>query len=66
MSKVEDIQGAIQSLSQDEYARLRRWFAARDWAAWDGEIEKDSDSGALDFLVEEALDEKAKGDLKEI
>ncbi len=66
MSRVEEIQEAIQGLPPDEYARLRRWFADKDWAAWDEEIERDSASGALDFLVEEAEREKAKGRLEEI
>lgn len=33
---------------------LRQWFAERDWAAWDREVEEDAKSGRLDFLAEEA------------
>ena len=66
MSRVEDIQSAIVSLSPKEYARLRQWFAARDWAQWDREIEKDAASGKLDFLIEEAMAEKDQGNLREL
>ncbi len=66
MSKVEKIQAVIESLSEDEYARLRRWFSERDWKKWDRQIQGDSESGKLDSLVKEALDEKAKGNLKEL
>ncbi len=66
MANVEEIQEAIEGLPPEDYARLRRWFAAKDWAEWDEEIERDSASGALDFLVEEAEREKAKGSLGEI
>ena len=66
MSKVEKIQVAIESLSEEEYARLREWFSERDWEKWEREIEADSESGKLDFLIKEARDEKAKGKLKEL
>lgn len=66
MLKVEEIQSAIESLSEDEYARLRRWFSEKDWEKWDRQIEEDSESGKLEFLIKEAFDEKAKGKLKEL
>ena len=55
MSRVESIQSAILSLSPEEYAQLRQWFAERDWEQWDKQIEEDSASGKLDFLIEEAM-----------
>ncbi|MBI5747790.1 MAG: hypothetical protein HZA00_01605 [Nitrospinae bacterium] len=66
MLKVEEIEATIESLSDDEYARLREWFYERDWKKWDRQIEADSESGKLDFLIKEALNEKAKGNLKEL
>ncbi len=60
MTKVQEIQIAIQSLSQEEYVRLRQWFLERDWEQWDLQIEADSRAGKLDFLVDEAREEKAK------
>ncbi|MBI2908068.1 MAG: hypothetical protein HYX92_10490 [Chloroflexi bacterium] len=66
MSEVERIQAEIESLSDEEYSRLRRWFSEKDWEKWDSEIEADAKSGKLDFLVKEALDEKARGSLKEL
>ncbi len=66
MSTVEKILRSIESLSEEEYARLREWFAERDWEKWDNQLEEDSESGKLDFLIEEASDEKEKGKLKEL
>jgi len=66
MANVNDIQAAIASLSEEEYARLRQWFSERDWAQWDRQIETDSATGKLDFLVREACDEKAKRKLKDL
>ena len=66
MSKVDEIKAAIEALPQEDYAQLRRWFSEKEWEEWDQQIDADSKSGKLDFLVKEALDEKAKGRLKEL
>lgn len=66
MTTVEKIQSAIKSLSPEEYAHLRLWFFERDWEKWDRQIERDSEAGQLDFLIEEAFAEKAQGRLKEL
>jgi len=66
MTKVQEIQAAIQSLSSDEFTYLRQWMIELDWEQWDKEIEKDSDLGKLDFLVDEALTEKARDELQEL
>ena len=62
ITRVEEIQVAIESLPYEEYIRLRQWFSERDWEKWDRQIETDSESGKLDFLIEEALTEKANRD----
>jgi hypothetical protein len=66
ITRVEDIQVAIESLPYEEYIRLRQWFSERDWEKWDRQIEADSESGKLDFLIEEAFNGKAEGILKEL
>ncbi|MCL4512159.1 MAG: hypothetical protein M1470_14050 [Bacteroidetes bacterium] len=66
MSKVIELEKAIESLDEAEYIQLRRWFSERDWDKWDRQIETDSDAGKLDFLVREALEEKRKGKLGEL
>jgi hypothetical protein len=66
MTRVEAIQSAIVSLSPAEYASLRQWFAERDWEQWDKQIEADTASGKLDFLITEAMAEKAQGQLRNL
>jgi hypothetical protein len=66
MITVEEIKKAIGSLSDKEYVSLRNWFSEKDWEKWDRKIVKDSKAGKLDFLIEEALDEKKRGLLKEL
>ena len=38
----------------------------KDWDKWDKQIETDSKSGKLDFLIADAKKEKEKGTLKEL
>ena len=64
MSKLREIEMAIDALPDEEYSEFRRWFLERDWAKWDRQIEADFTSGKLDFLVREAQEAKDKGTLK--
>ena len=66
MSTVEEIQSAIVSLPPEEYARLRAWFIERDWEQWDQQIAADAQAGKLDFLIAEAMAEKAQGHLRDL
>jgi hypothetical protein len=66
VSNVEAIQSAITSLAPEEYARLREWFIERDWEQWDQQIEADAQAGKLDFLIAEAMAEKAQGHLRDL
>jgi hypothetical protein len=64
--KVHEIKAAIGSLPAKDFARLRQWFAEKDWKKWDREIKEDARSDRLGFLIREAYDEKHKGKLKDL
>ena len=66
MSTVEEIKSAISALSKEDYVHLREWLSGKDWEQWDKEIEGDSASGELDFLMEEAVAEKNQGRLSKL
>ena len=66
MSRIENIQQAILSLSKTDYIQLRRWLSKLDWEEWDQQIEADSADGKLDFLVTEAKEAKQQGKLEAI
>jgi len=66
MRTASEIKTEIEALPHKEYVKLVSWLTERDWGIWDKQIEKDSQSGSLDFLIDEALNEKATGKLKEI
>ena len=58
MSNITKIQKAILSLPDVDYLQLRHWFNELDWEKWDRQIEEDSESGKLDFLIAEASEAK--------
>ncbi len=64
--RLTEIETAVERLSEQEYGKFRRWFLERDWQAWDREIEADSASDKLDFLVQEARDAKRTGRLRDM
>ena len=64
--KVEKIKAEIETLSREDFVRLREWFAERDWEQWDNKLEEDIAAGKLDFLLEEAKKATIDGKLKEL
>ena len=66
MSKIEALKAEIESLPVEEIDALLHWLAEREWERWDRQIEADSREGRLDFLVREAREAKAKGELRDL
>ena len=66
MKTFEELKSVIEALPHREYVKLTHWLSERDWQAWDEEIERDSVAGRLDFLIEEALEEKRAGSLRNL
>jgi len=66
MSTIQEIKEAITDLPDAEVIELRRWLSEREWERWDQQIERDSASGKLDFLLEEAHAAEEKGELKDL
>jgi len=64
IARIEEIKTAINLLPHDEVLNLWDWFSEKEWAKWDAQVESDSLSGKLDFLIEEAFSEKSKNKLK--
>ena len=54
MSTVQEIERAIEKLSDEEIAEIREWL-------WDRDIERDSLSGRFDAMAAEALREHQNG-----
>ena len=61
MSAVEKLELLIKSLSPEELAQFREWFAEFDAQVWDRQIEADVAAGKLDRLIEESMaDQRAR------
>jgi len=54
MTKVEEIEKAIEKLFPKDLKRILAWLSEKGWDEWDHEIKMDSDAGKLGFLVQEA------------
>ena len=66
MLALEEIEKEVLALPKNKYSDFRKWFLELDFNSWDKEIEKNSESGKLDFLIQEAISEKASGLLKQL
>ena len=62
MTKVEQLEKEVQSLTPEELASFRNWFAEFDWQAWDRQLEADVAAGKLDRFAAEALAEHQRGE----
>jgi hypothetical protein len=66
MTRVEELEMAVDSLTPKEYSRFRRWFLEQDWEKWDQAIEEDAEAGRLDFLVREAAEARNSRKLRDL
>lgn len=55
MSKIEQLERAVEALSAEERATFREWFSSFDGAEWDREIAADAASGRLDAAADAAI-----------
>jgi hypothetical protein len=59
MSTVQEIERAIEKLSDKEIAEIREWL-------WERDIERDAAAGRLDKFAEEALREHRSGKTRKL
>ena len=63
---LSELAKAISKLPLDQLAKFRDWFEAFDAARFDQKIERDTKTGKLDQLAEEALKAHRQGNTREI
>jgi hypothetical protein len=66
MTKLEDIEKAVEQLSPDEMARFRVWFEEFQADLFDARIEADMKAGKLDKHFDVALAAHAAGKSKKL
>jgi hypothetical protein len=63
---IQTLEQAVATLSPDELAEFRRWFAEFDAAHWDAQIEADAAAGKFDAMAAQALAEYQAGKAREL
>lgn len=58
---VDEIEAAISRLPKDQLKRFREWYEKFDADEWDAQIEKDTLSGKLDAIAEQAMADHQAG-----
>ena len=66
MTRIEDIEKAVEALSSEELARFRAWFEEFDARLFDDKIERDAKAGKLDKLIADARANHDAGRREEI
>ena len=64
MTSIQFIEDQIQRLDHQSFTMLRNWFVEYEHSRWDRQIADDSETGKLDFLINEALIEHQSGKTK--
>ena len=60
------LEDRILKLDYDSFSRLRDWLIELDNVRWDKQLEEDSNSGKLDFLINAALAEHKAGKTRDL
>ncbi len=66
MTRIQALEKEVRSLSHDELAKFRAWFARFDAVQWDRQIESDMATGKLDSLAARALAAHRRGESREL
>jgi hypothetical protein len=60
MSRIDEIERALENLSDEEFAQIARRIHALEQERWEKELDGDATAGKLDFLRDEARSEREK------
>ncbi len=66
MQTVQEIEEAVTHLPRPELDKFRAWFEKFAADLWDKQLEKDVQSGKLDFLADQALKDLEEGRCTEL
>jgi len=60
MTTVQEIEQALAKLPPEKLAEFRSWYTEFDAAQWDAQLEGDVQTGKLDALADQALNDLAQ------
>ena len=61
MTTLKEIENAVSNLSEERLSEFRAWFIEFNNQMWDEKLKKDINSGKLDNMVSEALNDYSTG-----
>lgn len=64
--RVKSLEQGVIGLTESEFKQFAKWFWDLNDKRWLAQMERDAESGALDFLIEKARSERESGKLREI
>lgn len=59
--RIEELEAAVRLLSPEGRAAFREWFAEFDAQEWNRQLEADVATGRLDWLIDEAREDRQAG-----
>ncbi len=62
---MEELERAIQELSHDDFVRIVQRVHVLEQERWDADLDRDASTGKLDFLIQEARDDRDQGRLRD-
>ncbi len=65
MTAIQELETAVQQLSEDDFVAFRNWFVEYDAQLWDRQFEDDVQAGRLDWLADEAREALREGHCSE-
>lgn len=66
MVSLQEIEDAVSRLSRAELARFRDWFDKFDATLWDRQFERDAESGKLNQIADQAIEDYQAGKAKQV
>ena len=66
MTTVKELKKAVSQLSPEKLSEFRSWYDKFDAKQWDEQFMKDVNSGKLDSLANEAIENYKRGNFKEL
>jgi hypothetical protein len=63
---IQELKQAVTQLPPKDLARFRQWFEEFDAQVWDKQFASDAETGKLDKIAEQALNDYRAGNAKEV
>ncbi len=61
---IQEIEAAIKTLAKEDLAQFDQWYHLFHEEPWDEQIRRDVRAGKLNFVIEEAHEERTAGTLR--